>query len=251
MNGGISITVITATLDAANALPGLIRSLEDQTDLAFTWVVVDGCSVDDTESLVRQVRGFQTRFLQGKDFGIYDALNRGVLSIQDGYYLVMGADDELEPDAIAKFRAAIATGQSPDFVAAAIRQDGRLLKPRRRMGWLYGMRGIASSHSVGLLIKRSLHEKYGLYSKKLPIAADQLFVKQAVADGASVFHVPFVAGTFGVRGTSGSDPLGVLTEVFRVQVRTEKYVLGQYLIFIARLAKLYISGLLRGSREAQ
>ncbi|MES2227096.1 MAG: glycosyltransferase [Pseudomonadota bacterium] len=234
------VTLITATLDAAHVLPRLVTCLQAQTDRDFEWIVADGGSTDGTQELLGHASGLQIHLTQARDFGIYDALNRAVSLVSDGYYLVVGADDTLETDAVASFRHAAQNAGQPDLVAAGIRQDGRTIWPRQGLGWLYGLQGVASSHSVGLLIKRNLHDRFGMYSRKLPIAADQLFVKTALRQGATIVRAQFVAGEFGTDGTSGNDPLGVLTEIFRSQVRTERFVSLQYLIFLLRLSKFFV-----------
>lgn len=238
------ITILTATLNAEQFIGRLIESLQAQTDTDFEWLVVDGCSTDRTRELIEAARNITVRCLVAKDFGIYDALNRGVQNIESGHYLVVGADDILLPDAIHQYRAALVECDS-DIVTAAVRQDGRIVAPRQGMGWLYGLPGIASSHAVGMLLRVNLHQRFGLYSRKFPIAADQLFVKQVLAGGATIVRKPFVAGEFSSEGTSGTDPVGLLTEVFRVQLLTERPVALQYLLFALRLCKLYLWSLLR------
>ena len=240
-----TIAVITATLNAEKYLPRLIKSLHEQTDGDFEWIVADGNSTDATARLVES-SGLRARLLQGKDFGIYDALNRAVAACSCDYYLVIGADDTLTPNALHDYRAAAHTQSLPDLVAAAYRKREAVHYPHKRLGWLYGMLGVASSHSVGLLIKRDLHTRFGWYSSKFPIAADQLFVKTAITRGASVHRERFVAGEFSVDGTSGTDSLGVISEIFRVQVRTERFALLQYLIFMARLMNYFRKSLLKG-----
>ncbi|MBL8350015.1 MAG: glycosyltransferase [Burkholderiaceae bacterium] len=240
------ITILTATLNAAAVLPRLIASLRAQTDADFVWVIADGGSTDESRMLLADCSDLQIRIDEAADFGIYDALNRGLRLIADGYYLVVGADDTLAPDAIENYRRVADASGQPDFVAAGIEQGGRSVMPRKNLGWLYGMPGVASSHSVGLLVKRSCHDRFGLYSRRFPITADQLFVKQALQGGASIAHARFIAGEFSIAGTSGADSLGLLTELFRVQVRTERFVALQYLLFATRLTKYFVRSLLSG-----
>lgn len=240
------ITILTATLNAGAVLPRLIASLRAQTDADFEWIVADGGSSDDSRMLLEGCRDLQVRIDEASDFGIYDALNRGLRLFTGGYYLVVGADDTLAPDAIENYRRVANANGQPDFVAAAFEQGGRIVMPRKGLGWLYGMPGVASSHSVGLLVKRSCHDRFGLYSSRFPITADQLFVKQALQAGASIAHAKFVAGEFSIAGTSGADSLGLLTELFRVQVRTERFVALQYVLFATRLTKYFVRSLLAG-----
>lgn len=235
-----SVSILTATLNAGAHLPRLIASLRAQTDSDFQWVIADGGSADETaELLAESARHLSTKLLVERDFGIYDALNRGLQVVRSDYYLVVGADDTLHPNAVQQFRQLAREGL-PDFVSASIMQAGRTVNPRSGLGWLYGLQGVTSGHAVGLLIKRSLHERFGVYSNRFPIAADQLFVKSALLSGASIKRSTFIAGEFSTTGLSGNDALGQLTEMFRCQIRTERYLLPQYILFVARLFKYYL-----------
>jgi len=235
----VKIAVITATKNAENYLPILISSLVNQTDKVFEWVVCDGGSIDATLKIIAESNIQRKTVHVGDDFGIYDALNSGIKTIVTDYYLVVGADDTLSPDAIARYKK-LASQFSPDFIAAAVSMNRRLIKPRRGLGWLLGMPGEASSHSVGLLIRTDLHNKFGLYSSKFPIAADQLFVLSSLNAGAFIIRADFKAGTFGSAGTSGSDHFGMITELFRVQIKIGRNLTLQVFLLIARIVKTYL-----------
>jgi hypothetical protein len=151
----------------------------------------------------------------------------------------MGADDILSPNAIEDFYTVI-NCLNVDIVATSFIQDGKVIVPKYNMGWLYGLSGISSSHAVGTLIKTKLHEDFGFYSNKLPIAADQLFIKSALARGATIHRSHFIAGTYSSGGLSGTDSIGLLTEFFRVQLITEKHQLLQFILFTLRIWKFYL-----------
>ena len=48
----LAISIITATFNASNQIPGLIDSLRSQSDRDFEWIVVDGSSTDATIDLL-------------------------------------------------------------------------------------------------------------------------------------------------------------------------------------------------------
>lgn len=123
-----------------------------------------------------------------------------------------------------------------DVVTAPIVVDGKRIYWKNGPSWLYGQAAFVSSHSVGALFRKSLHDKYGMYSRKFPIAADQLFIKRVCMGGASLHRAGFVAGEFGSDGSSSVDVAGTLSEVYRVQLETEgKYL--QTFLYILRLLK--------------
>jgi glycosyltransferase involved in cell wall biosynthesis len=237
--GSPSISVITPTYNAASTLPRLITSLRAQTDHTFEWVVADGGSTDGTLGLLRDLDDLDVRVTSQPDCGIYDGLNRALRISSGEYYVVIGADDFFRPDAIHNFRANIcdASGRPVDMVASAWTSEGKLHQPSEGMGWLYGMRGIASCHSVALLIRKKLHERFGYYSDDFRLCADQLFVKSVLYAGGTINRRSFASGNYSNAGASVGNPALWLTEFFRVQLLTESNKILQLCLFVLRLIR--------------
>ncbi|WP_080963019.1 glycosyltransferase [Pseudomonas fluorescens] len=231
---GIKISVITATFNAVKELPGLIESLRGQVYKDFEWIVADGGSTDGTLELLSSIKDLNILISSVEDFGIYDGLNRGVKASSGQYYLVLGADDRVYPEALSEY-AKNACGV--DFVTAAVRFGERLSVPLKVRSWQYGHHTYVSAHSVGLLINKNLHEQYGYYSRKFPIAADQYFILSAIKGGANLIETDVEVGIHGVDGLSGTDRTGVITEFFRVQVLVGEGLLLQSVICAIRLLK--------------
>jgi glycosyltransferase involved in cell wall biosynthesis len=214
----------------------LIASLRDQTDQDFEWVVADGGSSDNTLSILESAHGLRATVLSNPDFGIYDALNRAIRHASGKYYLVLGADDRLFAGAIEHFREA-ALSSDADFVTAEVVAGNKVLKVRAGRERRFGINGLISAHSVGTLIRKSLHERFGYYSRKFPIAADQLFVMQACAAGATRKVCDFRAGEFGGAGVSSEDVVGMSTEFYRVQLLLGANEWSQLALLLGRLLK--------------
>ena len=227
---------ITATYNSAEKLPQLIESLRHQTSKDFEWIIADGGSTDATLDLIKQTSDLSTVVDSHPDFGIYDALNRGIKLAQGKYYLVVGSDDLLTPNAVADYIAA-AELTDADIISARIILDGRLQVVAHGHSELCGLESYISSHSVGAIFRRDLHDHLGYYSRKLPICADQLFVIQAYRAGAIIHRADFVAGEFTLGGTSASDSLGMITETCRAKIASGSPVWLQSLLLILRLLK--------------
>jgi glycosyltransferase involved in cell wall biosynthesis len=234
------ISIVTATRNAERELPGLIESLRQQTDRDFQWVVADGASTDGTLPLLQSIADLDIVISSQPDFGIYDALNRAIRLSSGGHYIVAGADDVFEPDAIANFRKVI-DDTGADIVAADVLYGRKRMTVKRGPDWLFGQFSSIASHALATAFRKSLHERFGTYSNRFPIAADQFFVMKACRGGASSKPVGFVAGNLGCAGVSSLDRVGNATEVFRVQVALGGSLLVQVPLFLLRLLRVKLA----------
>jgi glycosyltransferase involved in cell wall biosynthesis len=232
---GFRISVITATYNASEHLSKLIESLRSQTEKNFEWIVADGGSTDGTVELLRQVKDLNVRVVERDDFGIYDALNHAIRLSSGDYYVVIGADDFFYENALADFMAATKEADS-DIYTAKIKFGKTIRSVKGGGSWLNKQFAYVSSHSVGTLFRKSLHVKYGYYSAKYPIAADQYFILKACSSGANVNVMDSVVGEFTCGGVSSTDVLGNLSESLRIQICFHsKYM--QIAIFFLKLVK--------------
>ena len=229
------ISIITAVYNAEDCIDYLIESLRIQTDQNFEWVVVDGLYTDSTLETLKQIVDLNIKIISEADFGIYDALTKGFKACEGEYYLVVGADDIFYSNAVEHYKNALESGI--DMVTAQIKIERYISKPSNKPSWWVGQFHWVSAHALGLLIRKELHHQYGYYSRKFPIAADQLFIKKCCQSGVKVKYIDCLVGEFGLEGVSSYDTIGTCTEAFRVQLLTEKNKWIQYILFILKLTK--------------
>lgn len=230
------ITILTATLNSADTLPALVASLESQTNQSFLWIVCDGGSTDGTLAILEKASlHLRLKMYVERDFGIYDALNKAVDKCVTDYYLVLGSDDILYEESIEAFLAC--TRDRPDLISANIVVDGRVRGKSRLPAWLIGQRHFVSSHAVGTVFNKSLHARFGAYSNRYPIAADQCFILRSCMNGAKISYVDLVSGEFGTTGTSSIRTLDTLFDYCRVQIELgfNKYI--QLVLLLMRILK--------------
>ena len=231
----IKLSVITATYNAEKFLPRVIKSLQEQTDKDFEWIISDGASSDSTLEILKSTEGINIKVISGEDFGIYDALNRAIKACNGEFYLVIGADDELYPNAIQNYKEAIEDGV--DIITACVDTDNGKIEPNSGPRWLKAQAHYVSGHAVGSIYRTSLHQKFGYYSRKFPIAADQLFVLTAANHGVKIKAIKSIVGKFSNDGVSSIDILGTICEIYRIQIAMAENKFLQTILFILRLIK--------------
>jgi glycosyltransferase involved in cell wall biosynthesis len=234
------ISIITPTFNCRSNLLILFETLKNQTCFNFEWIIADGESFDSTLDIFNGVTTpFDLKISIKKDFGIYDAINRGISISTCNHYLIVGSDDQLFSNAVHDIIIAINKYNSYDFFCFSLYVGNKLFHPRKRPVWLYGMSGISSCHSVGLVITKKLHESLGYYSNKFPLASDQLFVLEAFNLGSKFIRFPnIITGKYSYYGLSSTDFIGTLSECYRIKIRLyphQRFV--QTVLYILRILK--------------
>lgn len=233
-----AITVITATFNASQHLPALVSSLRAQTFKDFEWIVADGNSTDGTLDILTEVKDLNLIVSSQPDFGIYDALNRAIKMANSDYYVVIGADDIFRPQALNHFVTAFKNGA--DLATAPILINGKPNKLSPLPVSVIGYKAKLYGHSAGTAFKKSLHDKYGFYTKKYPIAADYDFMVKVIMGNEKIAYINESSADFGMSGVSNTDKLGCFTEVLRINVSHHAGLPLQLAIFLLRTAKYYL-----------
>lgn len=100
----MKITIITVCFNAANGLIETAESILNQQYNDIEWIVVDGKSTDNTEEIIKLYRdklikrGIEVNFRSEKDYGIYDAMNKGIDRASGEWCIFMNAGDSFYSD---------------------------------------------------------------------------------------------------------------------------------------------------------
>ena len=138
----IQITYITITYNAEAVLQRTLDSVLNQDYPKISHLIVDGASTDGTLDMVNAYveqsnaadNGHRIQVTSEPDKGIYDAMNKGLRSIDGDYVCFLNAGDFLSaPDTVSRIVAAIGD-DSPAVVYGdtdIVDNEGRFLHHRR------------------------------------------------------------------------------------------------------------------------
>jgi len=206
----LDVTVITASLNSSRTIAATIQSVCEQT-CAPRHIFVDGGSVDSTLELIQQHQRPGSRLIAGKDDGIYDALNKGILEAGDGVIGILHADDMFADEhVIDKVREAFDDPQIDaiygdlDYVDRA--DTGKVIR-RWRAGEFQSRsfyHGWMPPHP-SFFVRRECYEKYGLYRLDLGTAADyELMLRFLLVHNVRVKYIPRVLVKMRAGGASNA-----------------------------------------------
>lgn len=171
------ITIITATYNADLTLDQCIRSVSEQTDNRFEYIIVDGGSKDNTLEIIKRNSNVITKYISEKDKGIYDAWNKGIKLSSGKWIAFLGADDLLFSDAIEKYVNFIEkiNGEKMDLISANNLYVDENLNPIKTIGqkweWKHFKKRMCIAHVMSLH-NRELFERVGFFNTEFKISAD-------------------------------------------------------------------------------
>lgn len=210
----IKVSVVTAVLNRAPTLPACLESVAGQTHHEVEHVLIDGGSTDGSQALIAD----KTRpgyWVSERDGGLYEAVNKGVQHATGDVVGVLGADDVYaRPDVLARIAAAFEDPAVEAVYGDLTYEAGEPLRVVR--SWVSGeyrpgafRRGWMPPHPT-FFVRRALHERWGLYSTALRIAADyELMLRFVERHGVRPHYLPGVMVRMRVGGMSNA-PLNLL-----------------------------------------
>ena len=96
------VSVIIATYNRATLLPRAVNSVLDQTYSDFELIIVDDCSLDDTQEVIRTFTDPRIRIIQhGANRGAAATRNTGIAHARGEYITFLDDDDECTPNRLA------------------------------------------------------------------------------------------------------------------------------------------------------
>ena len=97
------LTIFTPTYNRAYLLKNLWKSLCEQKNKNFIWLIVDDGSTDGTHKLVEELKknsSFKIQYAYQKNSGKHVAHNRAVLMCESPLFMCVDSDDILTPEAV-------------------------------------------------------------------------------------------------------------------------------------------------------
>ena len=181
------VSVITVVYNGANHLAQTIESVLSQRYENLEYVVIDGGSSDGTVDILRRFDNHIDYWLSERDYGLYDAMNKGLALASGELTHLLNADDyyhdpNVVSDVVAKVLAdGLASIYAGDTLMMA--DDRSWLEPCTAVRSLYYR--IPFMHP-SCFIPRALYERHGRYDLKYRIAADAELLMRFMKHGVAV-----------------------------------------------------------------
>lgn len=174
----MKVSIITAAYNEGATIAETLSSVADQSYPNIEHIVIDGGSTDNTLSIVQDSGSKVSMVLSMPDRGLYHALNRGVCVATGDVILCLNAGDRYVDSGVLARYVDVFERLGVDAVFgnlymtdAAHRQQ--IVRRYRVEGDVCCnlARGLMPPHPT-LAVRRSVHERIGLYDSSYTVAGD-------------------------------------------------------------------------------
>ena len=142
------VSFVTPFYGSSELLRRCVESLLAQTDGDFEAVIVDDCSPQDGEAVVKAFGDPRIRYLrQPRNQGPYQARQRGFREARGAYVVCVDCDDYVRPELVAEIRKAVTqnAADAPDIVIYNVETD---VDGRIAPHWFHYDAGVYTSEEV-------------------------------------------------------------------------------------------------------
>lgn len=209
----LKISIITVCYNSVDTIRDTIESVRKQNFRNIEYIIVDGCSDDGTQDIIKEYQDDVDIFISEADRGIYDAINKGIGVASGDLITILNSDDYFAyDDVLTEVVHAVDNNSGIQILFGDVVQVSRKNtdKPVRRYSskwfvpWMLRF-GIMPPHP-GTFVRKEVYEKYGLYSLSYKISSDyEMFVRWLIKHQLKFLRLNKVMVRMRVGGVSTKD----------------------------------------------
>ena len=173
------LSIITVTLNAGATLVDCLDSVKMQSKGDVEHIVIDGCSTDNTLTILKQYGDWLSCVVFEPDRGIYDAMNKGIQLAEGEVIGILNADDFFPSADILETVSAVFDDQQVcacygDLLYVDAAETDKVIRYWRAgdytgTDWFYW--GWMPPHPT-FFVRRSVYNQFGLFNPALGSSAD-------------------------------------------------------------------------------
>ena len=194
----MKISVITVSYNSAKTIEDSIKCVLNQSYKDVEYIVVDGASKDDTPAIIDTYKDRLSKIIIEPDYGIYDAMNKGIRAATGDVIGFLNADDsyvgskvlervaqafqENEVDSVYGDLCYVSEDDTDDVIR--FWRAGKCTESNFLNGWM-------PPHPT-FFVKREVLEKYGIFDPTFRFAGDyELILRLLYKHQISTYYIPF------------------------------------------------------------
>ncbi len=177
-------TIITPSFNSEKTISKTISSILNQTFQDYEYIVIDGCSTDNTIDIIKSYEPLfkgRLHWVSEKDSGIYNAMNKGIIASKGNILGIVNSDDWLESNTLEIVKDNVISNNldlsTPFVITGEMRFHYKNEKSVIIKTSLKRYEHYAKVYRMGLnhpatFVSKETYNKYGIFDENLRLFAD-------------------------------------------------------------------------------
>lgn len=197
----LKFSVIVPVLNGVAHLEQCLDGVLQQASIPEL-IVIDGGSTDGTLNIITSYKQHISYWETGKDKGISDAFNRGILRAKGDIIAILNSDDFWEPDTILIISEAAGRHPEADIFIAQCRLLPTSALPYVKKPNMNAMKRYMSIYHPSTFVKRNAYATIGLYNESYQLAMDSEWMHRAMKMSLTFQEVHAIVANMRMGGIS-------------------------------------------------
>jgi glycosyltransferase involved in cell wall biosynthesis len=201
------VSVVTIVRNGEYEIEETIKSVLKQNYKHIEYIIIDGNSTDNTMNIINRYKNNISYIVSEADFGIFDAINKGVQIASGDLIGLIHSGDSYEPNTI-KIVAETFIKTNADIIYGDMYSKeviDAVVITKRHIANHTNLKNKMSIFHPSTFIKRKCYKEIGLYNTKYLLAADYDYLLKLYLLGKHFHHINKPLAIFLTGGLSGSN----------------------------------------------
>ena len=193
------ISIITVCYNSAKTIQETIESVLSQDYPNLEYIIFDGLSTDGTVNIVKSYGSRISKFVSGKDRGLYDAMNSAIKIATGDVIGILNSDDVYSSDSILSLVMSEFSKRESDCVFGDLVYF-RTVDPHKTVRKYSGKDFTPYKIAIGILpphptffVRRSVYDSIGTFDLQFKYAADfDLMARVLYVNRCTYKYIPAV-----------------------------------------------------------
>jgi len=221
------ITIITVVFNGEKYLEETIRSVINQTYDNVEYIIIDGGSTDGTLAIIKKYEGQIDYWVSEKDYGLYDAMNKGIKTASGLLIGLLNSDDQYNFFTITSVlesfylesEASVFYGDLVKFFNEN-RNDVVFFKGDMSTN-AFAKGNIRINHPT-CFVDRRVYRLYGCFDDYFDIGADRELMLRFYFNSVKFIHIPKILALFRFGGVTSYHSFKLIHKILIQEYRLLK-----------------------------
>ena len=204
-NSAPKFSIITVCYNSEKYIEKTLLSLLNQTYKNFEYIVIDGQSTDFTIEILNQYTiifdesDIVFNYVSEPDFGIYDAMNKGISMAKGEWICLINSDDFYLHNSLEILHSEIEKNPLADIIFGnlnLVNSDSNFIIELKPSLNLSSIQYTFSIFHPSMIIKRCVYSNVGLYDLRFKLSSDWDFTKKMYLQGYKFHYLDFAFANF-------------------------------------------------------